>query len=496
MVHLRVLFILFAGLILTGLLIGSVKAQDGGQIQPAAIITPPTVEDEIIYFFSWPDTLYAFDESENELKWSSKLDPLARDVDPLALPAPAPYTIRSYVLLHIGRQLWGISKVDGRPVWSVDGLPEASDHTANRDANHLPGFYAADIGTFDFVLTFEQDATSSEWFLRRRLLGDGSLEWEMDMEGIPRGWWYNRDGLWISYEMNDLGSGMVMRVDPDTGTEIWSSDIVAGDGYRSAFIGTGRIFLMVRSGNGEFWIRAYNLESGELYRTIDYEADELIDVLQSGDKLAFIHRQGSEEQRLVRFLLYYTSLNPIRAQTIRESRLDQAFSRPVIEGNLLLYGGKGYSVFDGNTVWSKNEQMLLVEWVSDDYNLFIWQESGRLISWDILTGAEIWNIPFNVLPEGTGTDSNFSGASLTLIGDRLFAATPMGELIRIDKETGEPNPGIIKISLTEGTGSNGTKDGSMNNVSGGFIWIWILLVIAAGIVIVWLFKSKPKTSSQ
>ena len=488
--------LIFICLLFSGLNVYPAFAQDNIDIREAAIITPPTVDEGIIYFFSWPNHLYAFNEPANELQWTSVLDPRVGYVNPDILPAPSPVLIRSYVLLHMGRQLWGISKVDGHPVWSVDGLPEGSYVESTRETNRLPGFYAIDEGHYGSVLTLEQESHGG-WYVRRRLLGDGSLEWEHELFGKPRSWWYNRDGLWIAYERMEPANasgfpGIATSINPDTGEEIWSSEASSGFGYRSSFMGTGRIFLLQGTETGEFRIDAYRQDSGEIYKTISYEAGELIDVLQSGDKLTFMHREGENDDRLVKFLLYYTSLNPIRLQTIRETRADQPFSIPVIEGNLLLYGGKAYSVFDGNTVWDKLEQMSLVEWISDDYNIYIWEDVGRLVCWDRLTGSEMWVTPFNVLPTESELGPNFGGASMTLADGRLFIATPLGELVRVDTETGEPYPGIIKVSQSEETPVAGSNGNSGSADGGGFIWIWILVVIAAGFAAVWIFVSKKK----
>ncbi|MCX6645759.1 MAG: PQQ-binding-like beta-propeller repeat protein [bacterium] len=285
-------------------------------------------------------------------------------------------------------------------------------------------------------------------------------------------------------------------MNPDTGDEIWISPAIPGTGYRSSFMGTGRIFLLQKLENGSFRIDAFMQDTGELYKTISYDAGELIDVLQSEDKLVFMHREGSEDDRLVKFLLYYTSLNPIRIQTIRESRTDQPFSVPVIGGNLLIYAGRAYSVFDGNTVWSKDEQMSLVNWVSDDYKIYIWDESGKIAGWDRLTGSELWTTPLNVLPPASELGPNHGGASMTILDGRLFIATPGGELIRVNTETGEPYPGIIKVSQSDQTSDSATHQNSGSAHTGGSVWIWVVLVLAVGFVAVWLFVSKSRTLSD
>ena len=468
-------------------------AQGSELIRDASIITPPAIDEGIIYFYSWSVNLYAFNESANELQWTCVLDPPVGSIIPEMLPAPAPIPIRSNVLLHVGRRLWGISKVDGHPVWSVNNLPEGSFEASNRASNRLPGFYAIDEGNFGSVLTLEQDQTSSSWSINRRLLGDGSLEWEAEIDGVPRGWWFNREGLFLAYESD--GSGVAMKIDPRTGEQKWTSDMITGASYRSSFMGTGRIFLLQKLDSGQFEIDAYNQDSGNIYKTITYEAGELIDVLQSDDKLAFMHREGEESDRQVKFLLYYTSLNPIRIQTIRESRSDQPFSVPVIEGNLLLYAGRAYSVFDGNTVWSKNEQMSLIYTISDDYNIYIWEESGLISSWDRLTGAENWSTQLNVNLAQSLFNPNYDGASMTLLDGRLFIATPSGELFRMNIDTGELYPGVIKVSQSSRTSTTSSRNSTSPNGPGP-VWLWFVLVIAAIGLLAWIFISKSKAPSD
>ncbi|MCX6645758.1 MAG: hypothetical protein NTY09_05305 [bacterium] len=137
----RLTFLILLSVLITAICASPAPARDIDGIPETAIITPPAVDEGIYYFFSWPDHFYAFNETANELQWASILDPPAGNIAPQVLPAPAPEPIRSYILLHVGRRLWGISKVDGHPVWSVDGLPEGSYTNSNRASNRLPGFY-------------------------------------------------------------------------------------------------------------------------------------------------------------------------------------------------------------------------------------------------------------------------------------------------------------------------------------------------------------------
>jgi outer membrane protein assembly factor BamB len=461
------------------------------------IPTPPAVDEGIIYIVHWPDAVYAFDEATNSVRWTGLFEPAldTTDFDLNSLPAPAPTPIRSCVLVHLGNQLWAVSKIDGRLEWSVDNLPPSSEFTATHSSNTLPGYYALDIGADGAVFTLEFRDDGS-WRCCRRLLGDGSVQWETNMgAGIPKGWWVDRDGIYIACENQipdevvgePVTPAFVYKFDPESGKTLFVSDIAMDSSYRSSFIASGRIYLLEKLTTGDFRVRAFKLDTGELYDEITYSAGDFIDALQSDDKLIFLHKEISGEEDTVRFQLYYSSLNAIRSQTLREPRSDQPFSKPDVVGNLFLCGGAAYSLYDGNIVWQYLEQMSLVDWTHDDNNLYLWDASGNLLCWDRLTGSEVWKTPFN--PMDT---THIGGESLSLIDGRLFATTQSGDLVRINPDTGEPHPGVIRITTTA-NGSTGNQPNQDGNNSYFWIWIVLALIIVAAGLITWL-GHKPRPS--
>ena len=466
------------------------------------ILTPPAIEDSVLYFVNWPDMLYAFDEAENRVRWSASLDPPLQDFEISALPAPSPTPILSYLIVHLGNQLWGVSKVDGRSVWSVENLPVASHRNASRSVNPLPGYYTIEEESGGSLITLELE--DGLWQIRSRRLGDGEIEWDTRLPGVPRGWWVDRDRILITCELygesgpesTDNRPAAIIRLDPDTGETVWSVEPANGTSLRATFRSTYQaipmIFLQLELPSGEFQVSSYREETGEKYRTITYSAGEHIATLNSGDKIVFLHREGSEEQRQVRFLLYYSSLNPIRFQTIRESRTDMIFPEPMVDGNLLLYAGTVYSLYDGRQVWREDVQRWQVGWASDDYYVYIWDAAGTLIALDRLTGQLTWETPFNVLPPEVAECSHYCGAGLVLADNRLIATTPAGEVLRVDPVTGEPYPGILRVSRTE------EGDGLTRDVHGGehgmtvSVWIWvsIAVLVILGAAFLW-FGRKP-----
>ncbi len=471
-----------------------VNAQDGNAELPAALITPPAIEEGVLYFVSWPDTLYAFEENENSARWAAVLDPPLESLDRASLPAPAPQPVMSYVLVHLGRQLWGVSKVDGHSVWSISGLPEASSDRSDSTVEALPGYYVLTDDAAGTLLVLEEE--SGWWQIRKRRLGDGSIDWELRLDGEPRGWWVDGDGICVCLEV--YGSegpgagydrpGSVTKYDHDTGESLWSIPVNEESAYRSVFTADpDRIYLTEKILTGEFEVRAYTRDSGELYWSITYEADEIIQVLSSGERLVFLHREGSEEQRLVRFLLYYSSLNPIRPQTLRESLESQFFYEPAIDKSLFMYGSAVYSLYDANLVWQELVQIETVDWAGDVDYLYLWDSAGMLICYDRLTGLRLWESEFNVLPALFKNEPAYGGASLTLMDNRLFASTPAGELIRVDPSNGELYPGVLRISVENGITGNGSDQDEPAVQTGrrrGIPWVWIsvgIILFLAGL---------------
>jgi len=470
------------------------------------ILTPPAIDGDVLYFVCQPGTIFAFDEESNAVRWSARLDPPPDAFDPEALPAPPPTPLGSYVLVHLGRRLWGVSKVDGRSVWHVDGLPEASYRAAVRSSNTMPGYYAFDMETEGIVLTIEQEG--EEWFTRNRRLGDGGVSWERRLDGEPRAWWADRDCLCVACESRGTGGSSssegsrcsIARLDVGTGEIVWDAPFPEDGWFRASFRAsyqTVRLIYMLRElPLHKFEVTALREESGETFRTISYESGDFLKALASGDKLVFLHREGSEEQRQVRFLLYYSSLNPIRFQTIREARSDQLFPAPEVDRNLFLYGGRVYSLYDGRLVWQQDTQRWLVGWAADDYFLYIWDSSGFLFSLDRLTGQEKWSTPFNVLPPEESLGPNYSGASMILAGGRLFVATPKAELWRVDPASGEPYPGILRISMTDGGREVVAARTGQPSPGRRFPWVWLSIAILALIGISFLWFGSRTSASQ
>ncbi len=450
------------------------------------ILTIPVWEDGIIYFAGWPDAFYAFDEEKNEARWAVALDPQPDELAFQYLPAPPPAPVLSYVLVQMGRRIWGVSKVDGRSVWSIDRLPPASGDEASRTSNPLPGYYIFGEDTDPAVITLEEDET--RWYCRGRRLGDGGLDWERPLNGEPGGWWLERDSLWIVTEIsgpNGPASTVdrpcaLARYDASTGDLIWSAPVDNDSAFRACLRTDGRIFLLEQN-DGVFGFRSIHEESGEIQRIINYEAGDFIDALASDDKLIVMHRDSVPGSQIVKFSLYYTSLNPIRFQTIREARYDQLFHVPGIDRNLFFYGGTAYELYNGNLVWSEDAQREVVDWAADDERIYFWDSVGSIVALERLTSQEIWRIPFPNLPPIHLMGPDFSGAALTLIENRLFATTPLGELYRLNTETGEQFPGIIKVpdsAQSAFNADNGTTSGAgRSNKSGLIIWLVVFLAL-------------------
>ena len=466
------------------------------------ILGPPAVENGIIYFTNWPGTIYAFDENANSIMWNGKLDPPLNieNFDPASLPIPAPVLVKSSEIVHIGRQLWVISKIDGIASWSADNLPIASRESANATSNTLPGFYVIDSGSEGGILTLEED--NGFWHCRKRSLGDGTVSWEKMIAGEPRGWWRDNDSIWIAYELfGETGSeqsndqpGTVVCVDPESGEPKWTTPVTDGSKLMGAFRVKGpRVYLIERMEDGAFEVRAFDEDSGETFKSITYNAGDYITTLVSGDKIIFLHHDGSPESKQAKFHLYYSSLNPIKYQTILMSREDQLFPKPVIDGNLFLYAGSSYSVYDGRLVWQEYAQSRMVDWAADDYLIYIWDSAGSAAGIDRLTGQERWRTPFNALPPEERLGPNHGGASLSLADNRLFAATPDGEIARIDPATGELYPGVLRVTsrvVVDKLGGN--QGGASGNVFGS-LWVWVslLIVLILGGFFVWFSMRKP-----
>jgi outer membrane protein assembly factor BamB len=452
------------------------------------ILTPPSLDSDVLYFAGWGGKLYAFDEAKNQARWEVSLSPLPSQIDPDDLPAPPPFQTGSYILVHLGRQLWGVSKVDGRSVWCVDNLPPASNRNLRRTSNPLPGFqvyYQDELAT---VLTLEEN--EMVWFLRGRRLGDGSMEWEAQLVGEPCAWWLEKDSLWVvtrSPGESGNGPGVVTQYDPHSGQSRWASPIVPDASFRAALRTDGRVFLLEKTGP-DFYIRAFSEESGELKRTIFYQGGEFIDALGSDDKLAFFHEEGEPDQKLVRLSMYYSSLNPIRFQTVRRSREDQVFVEPAIDGNLVLYGGTAYELYDGNMVWKEDDQLQLIDWAADADHVYLWLGTDELVALERLTSLEIWRISLEALPPGQLLGADFGGASLTLVDGRLFAGSPIGELFRVDAATGAKHPGIIRVPGSIPIESLGKYAGPANKSRAGglkaLIWLVSLAVLVSAALLV------------
>jgi hypothetical protein len=73
------------------------------------------------------------------------------------------------------------------------------------------------------------------------------------------------------------------------------------------------------------------------------------------------------------------------------------------------------------------------------------------------------------------------------LDNRLFAATPAGELIRIDPSNGAPYPGVLRISLENVITGNGTDQDAPAVQEGsrrGIPWVWIsvgIILFLAGL---------------
>ena len=460
------------------------------------ILTPPSIDGDVLYFAGWGGKLYAFDEAKNQARWEVSLNPLPSELDPKLLPAPPPYLAGSYILLHIGRQLWGISKVDGRSVWCVDNLMPASNYYVRRTGSPLPGFFVYDKGAAASVFTAEQ--TEDAWFIRNRQIGNGDLNWESALPGKPGAFWFDNDILWIvsvlpvrnGESLSYTGPAVLKRFDPSTGEEIWTSTAAEFASFCSALRTDGRIFI-VEKVRSEFQIRAFIEDSGEMKRSISYEAGDFIEAFKSADKIVLLHHYGEPDQNLLRLSIYFSTLNAIRFQTIRKSRDDSLFSRPAIDGNLFLYGGAAYELYNGNPVWRKDEQMVMVDWAADSERIYTLLSNGDLITFDRLTGVEIQRIPVAILPPR----EFISSTSLDLIDERVFVSTPLGEIFRIDTFTGTKHPGVIRVPSSMTVDKKGDFTPTLPEQKSGIprflIWLALtIVVLGASVLILRLARNK------
>lgn len=487
----RTLLLLIAAALAFPLPSGAAGEDQEGKM--LGILTVPAVDEGIIYFAGFGDKLYAFDEVKNEERWVAAIEP-ASEYALDALPAPAPTSSGSYVLFHLGRRLWAVSRVDGRVVWSVDSLPEASMKSATRTSNPMPGYAVRGDELSGWVFSLEED--SGFWFCRKRRLGDGGIVWENKLEGNPRAWWSDYSGLWIACEQygpegageSGTHAGLLTRVDPDSGSQVWASPVDPGMSFRAALRSFGRMMLLEKKPDGQFQLRAFREDTGELYRTISYSRGDFLWALESSGRLILLHRKSRDELTLD---LYYASLNLIKSADIQPAGDDQPFAVPEVDNTLLLYAGTAFSLYDGNRVWQfmSDSQKPIVAWTSDSERLYLWDSSGSLDCLERITGLEVWRTPFSVLPPPDVLGPGYGGASLTLDGNRLLAATPGGELFRIDTIRGEPNPGVIRIpaSLTDNEIQQNTQPEQKNQQKKSPTALWTVLILALVIFAVGLY---------
>ena len=465
---------------------------EGGE---SGILTPPTIDENVMYFASRPSTLYSFNESTNDVRWTTNLETVPVEYDPEILPAPAPVSVGSYVLVHLGNSLWGVSKIDGRIVWRCDGLPEASRESAISTSNTFPGYYILRETADTVVVTLEEE--SGWWYARRRMLGDGSLVWEYRLNGEPRGWWLTREGLWIAYEQygpSGPGSavnqpGVIISLEMDNGDLNWGTPVDENAEFRSAFrADPARIFLLEKIDRDRFRIRGFSEQDGVMAFSTEYTDGQYYGSLSSDAKIVVLHYDGAPGLRQIRYSLYHTSLNPIRHTTIREARYDQHFPLPAISGNLLLYGGTVYELYDGNMVWRQVNQVRIVDYAADDYLFYFWDASGVLFSIDRLTGDEVWRTAFGILDESGINLVNYGGAALELLENRLYAITPTGEIVRFDPETGETYPGVLRISSSAGTSGNDTSSAESKPANKPLTVVLIISILLSVVILYAIFR--------
>ena len=464
------------------------------------ILTIPAVVEGDIYFAGWGNKFYAFDELKNEEHWNIQLDPPLDAVDVDNLPAPPPTSLGSCMLLHLGRRLWAVSKIDGRIVWHVDGLPRASWRAMRESANPSPGYVTIAAEASPSVITLEADNTE-QWYARSHRLGDGGVEWEYKLPGNPSTWWADESELLIVCTRPDQEAisdgkhpGSISCLDPKTGLQTWITPEVEGADLKASIRSGGRIFLLEEIQPGQFQVRAFNDQTGELLRTITYQRGKWIWASESDGKLVFLHETEFPDK--IDFSLYYTSLNPIRFQPMARARPDQPFFHPAVDGNLFMYGGSTYSLYDGSQVWSwkEDEQEPVVDWAGDADHLYLWEKTGSIVSIEKLTGKESWRTAFNNLPPDSMLGPNYGGAGMVLDGARLLIVTPGGELYRVNTSTGQPYPGVLRVATSVGNAKQGAAIQEKRPV-GALVWIfWVFgilaLIILAAIGVRLAFEQK------
>lgn len=463
----------------------------------SGFLAAPSCEDDLIFLISADCSLYAFDESKNDVRWVSKLDPQPENIDPAFLPAPCPVIAGSYLIIHLGRKLWVVSRVDGRLIWSIDGLPLTSSSVIHRSYNSSPGFFVHEEEPVFQVLTLEED--SGLWFLRSRQLGDGGIEWEAPILKEPKAWWLTKE--YIIYaterlpsaldEYQDKYPGVLNKVSLDSGISVWKSETQLGNSFCKALRcetrSNPRIYLIEKTLEAGFQVRAFNEDSGELYRTITIPQGEFIDALQAGDKLIFLF--GNEHGKIT-LMLYYSSLNLIRQKTVEKPEESEMFVPAIANGTLLLYGCSAYSLYDGNKVWEFGQEdctSKLIGWISTSEHLYRWTSDTKLRCFDRLTGDDIWQIEIPAGKPLQSPDDPVYGASLVYSSGRILAATPDGKLYRVNAETGKVHPGVIQIS-----GSSVVDVSSQNKPGSHKIWLGLIAGLVIVIMLSFIIKIRRK----
>jgi outer membrane protein assembly factor BamB len=449
----------------------------------------------MLYFAAWPGNLYAFDGSNNEVRWKSPLDLSIDEVNQTCLPAPAPELKETYVLVHLGRRLWGVSKVDGRSVWSAEGLPDSSRENLRTSSNPLSGYFSLGEDTSAGVVTLEED--SDGWLCRRRRLGDGSLEWEFALEGDPKGWWLDLRQIWIvcqgSAATAGSGPGVLLKLNADSGEVEWTTPVSGDTRFLATLRATRRVFLLEERAEGKFEIRAFNEESGDLYRSAGYSDGDFVGAFQTEDKLLFLHRQESSKREVLGLRMYYSSLNPMLARpTVLYPHDEKLFAEPVLDRTLLLYAGTAYSVFTGHPVWQEEVGQSLVDWVSDEDHIYLWDSAGELICLDRLAGQERWRTAFEPLQDES-IGPNHGSASLALSDGRLVASTPYGELVKMDAASGALHPEVLRLRPATG-GDQSAVGGGGKRPSG--LWLWAVLALIVIVAAGWITASSRRRLSD
>jgi len=417
------------------------------------ILTVPAVDEGIIYFVAWPGTLYAFNEFKNETRLIAPLDPEPSTVDFNSIPSEPPRIISSNIIIRIGGELWALSRVDGHTVWHISYLSESTDNLARRTGNPMPGYFTFGEDMKSSIITLEYE--SEKWLVRSRRLGDGGLIWEYPLMGEPESWEFIRSNIVVVSDENSEspanGRLTITVLDPSTGQLVRNVSPSNNETFRCAFF-PDRILMLTETDDGKFKLTLYALESGDEVNSTTYDAGPFIAGLSSEDKIVFVHSSESNDNPVSQFFLFRNDLLLIRKMDVYSSREDQLFYEPATEGNLFLYGNSVYSLYDGSVVWRKDAQYNIVSHVSDKDRLYFWDGlggAGAIFCFDMLTGNEIWNSAFNVLPP-INLGKNFGGASLVIEDGKLLASSPLGELYRITPEDGAVNPGALKVKLSSG----------------------------------------------